>query len=158
MNTDDAKEVPDHFPKESPPPYSEVDPLKKSKERPNSLDLPSEQAEIQSEVLTENPPKDNNDEAQINEEIETTNEGIADVFKTSFLFNSRSICVLTLKVRVIFTPQILKGWQKTPFLVTNRKSLCHLAFLYFLPWLYSTFQSLSFFEEQGIAFNQYEAN
>ena len=52
MDTDDAEEIStneepsfDHetdLSRESPPPYSEVDPLKKSIERPNSLDLSSE--------------------------------------------------------------------------------------------------------------------
>ena len=97
MDTDDAKEVPtnedpDHLPRESPPPYSEVDPLKKTLERPNSLDLSSE-TPVQ-ESLTS--PQEN---AQIDDD-ETTNEGTTNVIaavKTSFSNISSSICVLTLE-------------------------------------------------------------
>ena len=49
MDTAEPKEtivedpdVEEPIPKESPPPYSEIDPLKKPKERPNSLDIPTE--------------------------------------------------------------------------------------------------------------------
>ena len=98
MDTDDAKEVPtnedpDHLPRESPPPYSEVDPLKKTIERPNSLDLSSE-TPVQESVTS---PQEN---AQIDDD-ETTNEGntnvIAAAVKTSFSNISSSICVLTLE-------------------------------------------------------------
>ena len=93
MDTDDAKEVPtnedpDHLPRESPPPYSEVDPLKKSIERPNSLDLSSETPAQESLAS----PQEN---AQINDE--TTNEGTTNVIKTSFSNISSSICVVTLE-------------------------------------------------------------
>ena len=84
MDTDDAKEVPtnedpDHLPRESPPPYSEVDPLKKTLERPNSLDLSSE-TPVQ-ESLTS--PQEN---AQIDDD-ETTNEGT-----TNTLFEKSNFC------------------------------------------------------------------
>ena len=39
-NDEDQEE--DSIPKESPPPYSEIDPLKKPKDRPDSLDIPAE--------------------------------------------------------------------------------------------------------------------
>ena len=42
------------IPKESPPPYSEIDPLKKPKERPNSLDIPPDQENRPNE--NPNPP------------------------------------------------------------------------------------------------------
>ena len=97
MDTDDAKEIStneepsfDHetdLPRESPPPYSEVDPLKKSIERPNSLDLSSETPAQESLAS----PQEN---AQINDE--TTNEGTTNVIKTSFSNISSSICVVTL--------------------------------------------------------------
>ena len=40
-NDEDLEE--DAIPKESPPPYSEIDPMKKPKDRPDSLDIPTEQ-------------------------------------------------------------------------------------------------------------------
>ena len=137
MNTDvqDTQEYAENnFPKESPPPYSEVDPLKKSKERPNSLDLPSEpSAPIQSEAI-ENPPESENAGEQNNEETEeTTNEGIAaaDVFKLVFLLlHFKFNCVLTLKAN-IFTPQISERLTKTP-LLSPTESLCQWPFSTFL--------------------------
>jgi len=38
----DEEQEEDSIPKESPPPYSEIDPLKKPKDRPDSLDIPAE--------------------------------------------------------------------------------------------------------------------
>ena len=38
-------ELEEPIPKESPPPYSEIDPMKKPKERPSSLDISVEETE-----------------------------------------------------------------------------------------------------------------